>query len=419
MDPNDPTTFNTMSNVYVTAIERFSADQPSESIAATGPLHSLSRLKTPAEEPDSDPDSDSRPTVVTPFVQTYPDTPLTAPLTSAQHRDFVYPSTTTATPPLSAGALDNASKIFTFSLADTSSPRSCPSNRTPVDEGTPSRRRASLPFSEMPSGRMPYTHPRSLHSILRNSPLPSTSAIPPPSSPRHQFLRCQEKVAKRVEYDSPLEQEITTFKYTKSHSDLLAEDGSPLSASDCAPFAVAEPQITLDTGLSFTANEIQDGGQTPGPFEDMRREMAGLDAASLMPPDNTANPCANRKRKRWEKKRQWIWTIGQEEDDEDVGGAVIAFRAQTESQAAADKTVERVDLLATPSIESSSSSCDGSEVEMSDSCSIVSSEDHHQRRCHSVSSDADVASKLCTAAEEDSRKRGMPMLESNNPDPPK
>ncbi|KAG5983932.1 hypothetical protein E4U55_006715 [Claviceps digitariae] len=405
MDPSDPTTFNTMSNIYVGALERFPAKAP-ESITATDALPN-SCLKTPVEKAnsDSDSESDSRPAVVKPlFVQTCPDTPLTAQRqpTSAQHGNLVYPSTITATSPLSAGARDNASNIFTFSLADTSSPRSCPSIRSPVgDDGGPFRLRGSLSSSEMPAGSMPYTHPRSLHSILRNSPLPTRPVIsPPPSSPRRQLLRLQEKAAKKVEYDSPLEEEITTYTYTKSHNDLLAEDGSPLSPSDCALSAAAEQPIILDMGLSFTANEIQDGGQTPGPFEDMRRKMAGLTGD-----DNHAN----RKRKRLEKKRQWVWTIGLEEDDEDVGDAIASFRAQT----AADKTVDRVDFEATPSIESSSSPTDVSDGEMSDLCSIVSSEDHHPRRYHSLSSDGgvDADAKTCTltAVEGDPRRRNMPI----------
>ncbi|KAG5992962.1 hypothetical protein E4U43_003612 [Claviceps pusilla] len=403
-DPSDPTTFNTMSNIYVTAIERFSV-KPPESIS----------LKTAVEEADSVPNSP--PIHVTPRL----DTPLTAQPTSVPHGDFVYPSTITATLPLSAGVLDNASKMFTISSADKSSSQTCPSIRPPVDDGTPFRRRGSFPLSEMCPSRMPYIHPRSLHSILRNSPLPSKSAIPPlssSSSPRRQCLRFREKAAKKVEYNSPLEEEITTFKYTKSHSDLLAEDGSPLSPSDCAPLsAVAEPQIILDTVLSFTGNEFQDGGRTPGPYEDMRRKMAGLGPASPMPPDhennsdNKSSPRGDRKRKRLEKKRQWVWTIGQDEDDEDVGRAIATFRAQAAAQTAANETMHRVDLVATPSIGSPSSLTDGTEVDMSDSCSNVSSEEH-QRRYHSVLSDGNGHgdAKTCAASEGDWRRGDMPTL---------
>ena len=126
-----------------------------------------------------------------------------------------------------------------------------------------------------------------------------------------------------MEYDSPLEQEITTFEYTWSHIDLLNDDASPTSpASIRSP--TSEPESMLDSTLAFSPNEIQDSGQTPGPFEEMTRRMAGLGAASPVSSKFTVN----RKQKRAGEKRQWIWTIGQEDDDEDVGGAIAALRAK-------------------------------------------------------------------------------------------
>ncbi|KAG6025975.1 hypothetical protein E4U41_001383 [Claviceps citrina] len=392
VDPSDATAFNTMSNIYVSAMERFSAlPLPSEPMTAINTLQDLS-LQTPVDK------ANSRPRVVTPFVPTYPVTPSTVQPISPQQLDLVYPSTKSATPPSSAEALDNTSKVFTFSLADTSSSSSsssssplpsCPSIRSPTG-GRLSSRRGPTSCASEPLSRMPYTHPRSLHSILRNSPLTPRPAIPPPS-PRRQPLCPRKQAAKKVEYDSPLEEEITTFKYTKSHIDLLAEDGSPLSPSDA--LSVAGSELMLDMALSFTDNEIRDGGQTPGPFEDMRCRMAGL-AAAASPISPNANTWANRKRKRREKKRQWVWTIGQEEDDdEEVGGSIAALQAPAQT---ANKTMSpqqhslamaaECQDLPTLSIGSSSSLTDSSDEEMSDSCSIVSSEGDQRRRCLSVPS---------------------------------
>lgn len=389
LNPSDPTTFNTMSNIYVTAIERSSAIQ-SEPITAINTLQNFS-LQSPIEK------NDLKPKIMTPFVPTYPETPLTAQPVSPQQMEFVYPSTMTATPPLSAGAVDNSSKVFTFSSADTSSPRSSRvvGVASPIDDRTPRRRRAPFPFPGM-SSHLPYSHPRSLHSILRNSPLPPRTAIPPPS-PRRQSLRLQEKAAKKVEYDSPLEEEITTSKYIRSHIDLLSEDASPMSPAYIHS-ATVEPDTVLDMALAFTANELQDGGQTPGPFEEMRRRMAGLGAGSPISPDATIN----RKRKRTEKKRQWVWTIGQEEEDEEVGGALAALRAEAaankKAKAGTQNTLPQVtyEELPTPSIESASSVTDSSEVEMSDTCSVVSTDDL-RRRCLSVPSDTEAEAKTPTA----------------------
>lgn len=58
--------------------------------------------------------------------------------------------------------------------------------------------------------------------------------------------------------------------------------------------------------MQYTGDETRDGGQTPGPFEEMRRRMAesGLETPGL------------RKRKRKDKKRKWRWTIGDGEDSD-------------------------------------------------------------------------------------------------------
>lgn len=135
----------------------------------------------------------------------------------------------------------------------------------------------------------------------------------------------QEKAARRVAYNSPLEQTITTSFYIKSHVDLLAEDSNPNSPASIGK----EPDSGLDVALAYTAEETRDGGQTPGPFEEMRRRMAGLAASSPLSPSGGGGGI--RKRKRKEKKRRWVWTLGKDEGEEggdaEVGGAVAAVRA--------------------------------------------------------------------------------------------
>lgn len=83
----------------------------------------------------------------------------------------------------------------------------------------------------------------------------------------------------------------------------------------------------------------RDGGMTPGPFEEMRRRMAGLVATrgggggTPTSPTTGSNPAGIRKRRRKERSRRWVWTIGTQEGDEDeedeaeVGGASAALRA--------------------------------------------------------------------------------------------
>jgi hypothetical protein len=118
-------------------------------------------------------------------------------------------------------------------------------------------------------------------------------------------LRLASRAAKKVGYNDPLTQTITTNKYVKSHIDLLAEE-SPYSATD----PEAEKLGTLDLTMAYTGDETRDGGQTPGPFEEMRRRMAesGLETPGA------------KKRKRREKKRKWEWTISSAEGEEEEEG---------------------------------------------------------------------------------------------------
>lgn len=125
-------------------------------------------------------------------------------------------------------------------------------------------------------------------------------------------MRPADKSSKKVGYNDPLTQTITTNKYVKSHIELLAED-SPHSATD----PEAEQIEALDSVLGYTDGETRDGGQTPGPFEEMQRRMAESDFETP----------ATRKRKRREKKRKWEWTINATEmddgDDEPTGRAPL------------------------------------------------------------------------------------------------
>ncbi|KAG6068984.1 hypothetical protein E4U32_006034 [Claviceps aff. humidiphila group G2b] len=358
MDLSDATSFNTISNAYVSAIERFSALPP-------GPFTALDPLQT-AELETAVEEASVRPRLMTPLARTCHDTPVSAQLTLPQQIDLLYPSTGSPSSPLLAEALD---RNFALSSADTSSAPRWPSIRSSCDDRTPSQLRAALACSEPPA-RMPYIHPRSLHSILRNSPLPPGPALPRSSSPRRQCLRLEEKAAKKVEYDSPLEEEITTYTYTKSHIELLAEDGSPLSPSDALP--ITERPIVLGMGFSFAKDDIQKDGQAAGILEEMKGKRAGLAAGSSIR-SNKESICANRKRNRREKKRRWVWTIGQDAEDEEYsGGLTVALGIPG--------AVECSGVLVTPSVESSDSLTDASDQDESDACSMASSGDSQRDR---------------------------------------
>lgn len=99
---------------------------------------------------------------------------------------------------------------------------------------------------------------------------------------------------------------------------------SPAYTLSPSPSMTAREATRLpNMALALTANEIQDGGQTPGPFEEMGHRSTGETGYAAAAP---------RKRER-EKKRRWVWTIGQDEDDDDnnnkLAGAVVASRAES------------------------------------------------------------------------------------------
>lgn len=102
-------------------------------------------------------------------------------------------------------------------------------------------------------------------------------------------------------YNDPLTQTITTELYVRSHVELLGEDEAAGEGGD------TEAETGIEAVMVY--GSTRDGGQTPGPFEEMRRRMAGLGEEE-----------GGKKRKRREKKRAWVWTIGVGEDGEEEGG---------------------------------------------------------------------------------------------------
>lgn len=349
-NPSSPTAFNTLSNVYVTAIER---STPVTAINTHNPLPPRLQLTT-------DFSKDARTKLHTPYNISYPETPLSANPASPIHMELAFPTILTSTPPLSAGPTDvDEPKKFSFIGTD-GKVLPMPSHHTQPEPRTPRRR--TQPSLTVPGSTPPYTHPRSLHSILRNSPLPPRTSTTP-TSPRRQSLRLQERAARRVAYNSPIEQTITT-------SWRLGDEASPLSPA----VNINDTEAGLGPAITFTDEETRDGGQTPGPFEDMRRRMAGLAASSPLSPTGSGGIRKNKKRK--EKKRRWVWTIGKEEgeeDSEEVGGAVAAVRAARAKAASEPPPLLIVppsqtptEDLPTPSVESFDENLDVPMLESSD-----------------------------------------------------
>ncbi|KAK4678490.1 hypothetical protein QC764_308120 [Podospora pseudoanserina] len=340
VDMKSPTAFNTLSNVYATAVDR---STPIQENPPTALLSGRPILRLQTQTQDAAPATATAATAKarhTPYLGPYLDTPLTAqPLSPAIaiSREVQFPSAMTATPPLSAQAQDANARVFTFDSTNKPGLPSRHQNQSQQESTAPApslpsqslkRRTNTLPANMTP--KLPYTHPRSLRSILRNSPLPPLTTNLSPStgqniSPRRTSLRLQERAARRVAYNSPLEQTITTHKYTRSHIDLLVadDDTTPVSPSVTSDEGDLDSNSTvLDQTMAYS-NLTRDGGQTPGPFEEMRRRMADMRASTPTTSSSSAlSPTSTggiRKKggKRREKKRRWVWTIGQDEDGEE------------------------------------------------------------------------------------------------------
>ncbi|KFY23483.1 hypothetical protein V493_05836 [Pseudogymnoascus sp. VKM F-4281 (FW-2241)] len=326
IDPSSPTAFNTLSNAYAAAISLASPPPISAAAATTATSFSASsarpkslRLITSAA-PQTAILPSQRIQTPGPFTVVYPDTPTTlsqAPTPVTAHPNVSLQAPFTFTPPQSAHPSSPSSTLSTGTntmatataseMSKTSRlPRTNISVKTtlapspfPSSPHTPRRRAttgSSTPYNP------PYTHPRTLRSILRNSPLPARTAV---------TVATAEKGGRRVGYDNPLTQTITTERYVRSHVELLGEDEAAAESGG------VEAETGIEAVMAYDG-ATRDGGQTPGPFEEMRRRMAGLGEED-----------GGRKRKR-EKKRAWVWTIGVGEDGEEEGGEKTAEEGEGE-----------------------------------------------------------------------------------------
>ncbi|KAL2195875.1 hypothetical protein P885DRAFT_8336, partial [Corynascus similis CBS 632.67] len=336
VDVKSPTSFNTLSNVYATAVDRSTPVQENPPTAIPGRRPTLKLQTQGVTTPN--------PNANTPYLGPYLDTPVTAQAISpAVSKQVFFPSAMTATPPLSAQPPEQSgTQVFTFDGTTTAATTALPSgvNAPAGPSSTQNQKRRTT--MAVGGTKLPYTHPRSLRSILRNSPLPPLSTRSP-ESPRRQSRRLQEKALRRVAYNSPLEQEITTSRYTKSHIDLLAEDATPISPSTSS----SDDADSLDQAMADAAScdNTRDGGQTPGPFEEMRRRMANMHASTPTALSPTGGGIRKRGGKRREKKRRWVWTIGQDEDGEDAEGGPNTEPAVAKENVPAPPSVP---LLAVP-----------------------------------------------------------------------
>ncbi|KAK8258245.1 hypothetical protein IWZ00DRAFT_39415 [Phyllosticta capitalensis] len=100
------------------------------------------------------------------------------------------------------------------------------------------------------SGRIPYSLPHNVKSILANSPLPPVV--------RHRTMKPMFPPAKRVSF-APFTEEIKTSKYTLAHSDIDSSSSTISSLSlDCHPSKIPEETSSTRTTRTTTTPSKQD-----------------------------------------------------------------------------------------------------------------------------------------------------------------
>ncbi|KLU91956.1 hypothetical protein MAPG_10905 [Magnaporthiopsis poae ATCC 64411] len=146
VNPTSPTSFNTLSNVYMTAIGKSCASPiVPEPLTA---IRTSSSARLPVLKLQTGPQIQTGAAVPSGM---FPDTPLTAqPRSPAVYNEIIFPSTMTATPPLSAGPVETTidNRTFSFSCEDTAASRLAaaenPKAAAPASPRTP-KRRATAP----------------------------------------------------------------------------------------------------------------------------------------------------------------------------------------------------------------------------------------------------------------------------------
>ncbi|CCU77179.1 unnamed protein product [Blumeria hordei] len=140
---------------------------------------------------------------------------------------------------------------------------------------------------------VPYTHPRSLRSILRNSPLVPLVSSTTTATSNRLSVRMPERRPKKVSYNDPLTQTILTHIYIKSHIDLL---------TDYLSYPAAEPKTGINAkGTTVLLPEDESGMDvsTSESSEENRKNTMEV----------TWDDSATQKRKRSQSLRNYEWTI--------------------------------------------------------------------------------------------------------------
>ncbi|KAH8722895.1 hypothetical protein GQ44DRAFT_741267 [Phaeosphaeriaceae sp. PMI808] len=208
-----------------------------------------------------------------------------------------YPASTLASTSTST-SISTSTSVSTSTSTSTSTPSSTPIIPSPTSALSSTLTSAS---NESATTCIPYKQPHNLASILINSP--ARSIIPRKMASSRPMFPAE----KHVSFRTPLEEEITTIKYTLAHSDL---DSSISTLSSLASTSDSDSNSNSDKPSSLSVHSTPDSTvstfSSPRPKQprtgDKRDSSSSEDESDTCP----ATPVAGRRKRT----RDWRWTLG-------------------------------------------------------------------------------------------------------------
>ncbi|KAF2655513.1 hypothetical protein K491DRAFT_678832 [Lophiostoma macrostomum CBS 122681] len=226
------------------------------------------------------------------------------------------PAATSAVPALVRPSKPQLSIDSSWTKTSNSNP---PSSTTPSSASTLSSAITSASSNDSATIRIPYKQPHNLTSILFNSP--ARQLLPRKMAPVRPLFPAE----KRVSFATPLEEEITTSKYTMAHSDLQSSINSDSTISSIETPAASESE-SFSASLSITTSSpsssdvpsspsvappseqsdssafssLEGSPRPKGPRLGDKRDSSESDSDSC-----PETPVAGRRKRR----RDWRWTL--------------------------------------------------------------------------------------------------------------
>ncbi|KAF2847679.1 hypothetical protein T440DRAFT_402865 [Plenodomus tracheiphilus IPT5] len=202
-----------------------------------------------------------------------------------------------------------------------SSTRSTPTS-TPDSASTLCSALTSASSGKSAPASIPYKQPHHIVSILTNSP--ARSIVPRKMTPARPMFPAE----KRVSFRTPLEEEITTVKYTLAHSDLQSSSSTLSSIASTASITSSDADVADPRPPVCLMTSPSTGFQKTGPLSEAPRTSLISMVAATKASQQSRAPRIGEKRDssssdddsdscpetpvagRRKRTRDWRWTLG-------------------------------------------------------------------------------------------------------------